>query len=486
MQLQSVSTYLAQSLGFSAIADGLAVVETGGYTRLLYTARNENQVRALVLEPASTPTPNDPPPNSDLAIQTTAELPRVFVYSAYSAPLRITSLPVSGALPAASVITTGVGSISGVTAMEILEGGAPDIAIVASRYVAGLQIFRLSDAGDMQLIGAITDGPKAYLGAVSDLASVKINGQDILLTLSALENGISSYRIGADGSAELIDSLGAAEGLPINGPAAMQLAEVGGQRFVVIASTLTDSLTVVRINDMGVLFPADHVVDDLGTRFEGTAALDMFQSHGRSFILTGGTDAGLSLFELLPEGKLSHMQSFPLETGAGIGAITSIETQVNGDKVMIFLVDAAGEKIYHHQLSLAQMGDTFRAVGGVATGGAQDDRLLGSAGEDTLRGMGGDDVLHDGAGADVFYGGAGADVFVFARDSAQDRIADFEKGIDRIDLSDLGRIYSIDALTITATQTGAVISYGAERVVVDSLGGQTLSAASFTDADFLF
>ena len=100
--------------------------------------------------------------------------------------------------------------------------------------------------------------------------------------------------------------------------------------------------------------------------------------------------------------------------------------------------------------------------------------------------MGGNDFLHDGAGSDVLFGGAGADVFVFARDGAQDRIADFEKGIDCIDLSDLGRIYSIDAVTITPTQTGALISFGAEHLVVDSLGGQSLGAANFTDADFVF
>ena len=74
---------------------------------------------------------------------------------------------------------------------------------------------------------------------------------------------------------------------------------------------------------------------------------------------------------------------------------------MNGDKVMIFMVDAAGDRIYQHELSLATLGDSFRAVGGLATGGGLDDRLFGSAGADTLRGMGGDDFLHDGAGADV-------------------------------------------------------------------------------------
>lgn len=83
-------------------------------------------------------------------------------------------------------------------------------------------------------------------------------------------------------------------------------------------------------------------------------------------------------------------------------------------------------------------------------------------------------------------GGAGADVFVFDRDATVDRISDFEDGIDRIDVSDWGRIYSRDALVITATATGAEINYGAERLIIASAGGGSLASTSFTDADFVF
>jgi hypothetical protein len=484
--LRSVSTYLAQTLGFGAIADGLAVVEAGGYVRLIYSSRDDNQVRVLTLDPVADGVAEAASPNSDLAIQQTSGLERLFIYSAYSAPLRMATIATTGTLGAAAVVTAATAPLNGVTAVEIIEGGATDSAVVATRNAAGLQIFSLTDAGEISLIGTIPDTAKSYLGNVSDLASLTINGAPVLLVLSSLENGISSYHIAADGTAELIDSLGAMEGLAVNSPAALQLAQIGGQHFAVIAATLSDSLTVVRINDLGVLFATDHVIDDRNTRFDAVAALDIFEAKGRSLVVTGGSDAGLSLFELLPGGQLSHLQSFALETGAGIGAITAIETKVNGDSVMVFLVDAAGDRIYHQELALTALGDLIQAAGGGATGGALEDRILGSATADSLRGMAGDDFLHDGAGADALYGGAGADVFVFARDGAQDRIADFETGIDRIDLSDWGRIYSANALTITATATGALVSYGAERLVIDSLSGQSLTASSLTDADFLF
>ena len=80
-------------------------------------------------------------------------------------------------------------------------------------------------------------------------------------------------------------------------------------------------------------------------------------------------------------------------------------------------------------------------------GGAND--LQGKDGADTLFGRDGADTLNGGAGGDTLVGGAGADHFVFsaAGDStvaAPDLIADFQQGIDRIDLS------AIDANTAKA------------------------------------
>jgi Ca2+-binding RTX toxin-like protein len=109
---------------------------------------------------------------------------------------------------------------------------------------------------------------------------------------------------------------------------------------------------------------------------------------------------------------------------------------------------------------------------------------MGSAMADTLDGGAGDDFIHDGAGADTLRGGAGADVFVFARDGAVDVIADFQDGLDRIDVSAWGRIYTASALSISPTATGAEVVYGDERLIIHSMNGAPL--LELTDADFIF
>ncbi len=77
------------------------------------------------------------------------------------------------------------------------------------------------------------------------------------------------------------------------------------------------------------------------------------------------------------------------------------------------------------------------------SGGSGNDSLSGGNGADSLWGGLGEDTLEGGVAADMFWGGGDADVFVLnavseSTNSGADRIRDFEQGLDRIDLSDLG------------------------------------------------
>ena len=75
---------------------------------------------------------------------------------------------------------------------------------------------------------------------------------------------------------------------------------------------------------------------------------------------------------------------------------------------------------------------------------------------------------------------------MFRADGVADSIADFQRGIDRIDLSDWGMIYTKADLTITSVSGGARIAFGDEVLTVITSNGQTLTAADFSNSDFIF
>ena len=94
-------------------------------------------------------------------------------------------------------------------------------------------------------------------------------------------------------------------------------------------------------------------------------------------------------------------------------------------------------------------------------GGGGADRLKGGAGFDTLNGGNGDDLLVGGEGDDGMTGGDGADLFRFGLGdgAGRDVIADFETGLDAIELVGLTADYARARFgaVLTLVETGGEI-----------------------------
>lgn len=130
----------------------------------------------------------------------------------------------------------------------------------------------------------------------------------------------------------------------------------------------------------------------------------------------------------------------------GVVGRTRIVSALDLEVSVARLVDAAETPSRSDDRALIE-----RAFAGddILVGNRLGDRLEGFAGRDILRGGRGNDdlfggrgrdVIDGGAGADRLWGGSDADVFDFnaASDSApstRDRIRDFARGLDRIDVS---------------------------------------------------
>ncbi|WP_180706327.1 serralysin family metalloprotease [Dickeya aquatica] len=135
-------------------------------------------------------------------------------------------------------------------------------------------------------------------------------------------------------------------------------------------------------------------------------------------------------------------------------------TATDSSKALIFSVwDAGGNDTFdfsgystNQRINLNE--GSFSDVGGLkgnvsiaqgvtienAIGGSGNDILVGNSGNNVLQGGAGNDVLYGSGGADTLTGGAGRDTFVYASGqdstvSAYDWINDFQKGVDKIDLS---------------------------------------------------
>ncbi|MFK5998844.1 MAG: hypothetical protein QM492_12155 [Rhodobacterales bacterium] len=391
-------------------------------------------------------------------------------------------------LAAPTTLQTVSGSFVHALQVEMVNIAGQSYLAAAQMGATGLALYQVQADFHLSLASVVVDTDKSNLTDIADLQAVRVGATDFLISISETENGISSYQVDPGGTLYLVDSIGPKSGFWVSGLSAVLPIEVGGQTFLITTASQSNNLAVIRLNAQGVFFISDIATDSRDTRFAGASALDTFDIDGRDFIAVGGTDGGISLFELLPDGQLFHHQSLAQSLMWNIGSITEISAVVFANEVQI-LVSGAGQGGVA-QLVLPLAGFGARMVGSAAanqiTGGVGDDMLLGMAGNDRLQGGAGEDVLFAGTGADVLTGGAGADTFVFTADGQGDRITDFDIGVDRLQLADWGRIYDVSALDITRESFGATIRWQNETIDIHSVNGAPIEITDWHMDSFIF
>lgn len=344
------------------------------------------------------------------------------------------------------------------------------------------------DAGARLRETAITpDTGSVAARDVTGIATHKIGAQQFLFSTSDTDLGVTSWRIAANGDLASVQTLTTHDGLWINAPTALATASVGDQAFLVLAAAGSGSLSVMKIAANGQLSVTTHILDDLNTRFAGITALTTVDHHGQSYVIAGGSDDGISVFLLLPNGTLLHRGSIADTVDMTLADVGAIAARSRGTGIDIFVSSSteAGLTRLFFDTGPAGITRTANAAGDTLTGSTGTDMLIGGAGSDRISGGAGDDIITDGAGRDTLTGGAGADVFILAADGQADVITDFTVGTDRIDLAGWPNLRSINQLVLTQTPTGITIGYGDEVLTIISATGKPIAPKSLSETDLL-
>lgn len=366
---------------------------------------------------------------------------------------------------------------SGSCALTAANGS--HLVIVADAQTGATNSYRVLDDGTTSIVASrASSWGVPSLGPVL-LETVEIGSTQLLLRADSALQGVGSFLVTASGGLQQLFTLGASNGLGVNVPTALATVSAFGQTFVLLGAAESGTISVMSLSASGELRPTDHLLDTLDTRFDGITALETLVVDGRVFVIAGGADDGLSLFTLLPDGRLVHLQTLAQQSGYGLENVQSISAVALGDAIQIYVASGAEAGLSHLSIDLAAMGAT---VNGAASGSNRidgtvlDDLLISnSRGADTLYGGDGDDILVSGAGGTVLYGGRGDDLFVMRPEAGRQYIMDYQSG-DRIDLSGLAMLHSTAQLQAASTATGILITYlGFEiEVVARRLAARTV------------
>ncbi|MFE3836315.1 hypothetical protein [Pseudogemmobacter sonorensis] len=372
----------------------------------------------------------------------------------------------------------------GAVELLVLPGASGDLLVAARPEGRGIEVFRLPASGDPVRIQTVADTVSLLLSGVNALASAQVGAARLVFAGSLDEHGITVLRLGSDGRLTVVSDLGPDDWLPVSGITALRSVEYGGATWLIAAASGSSSLTVFRVGADGGLTVADHLIDSRDTRFQSVRAIEVIEAAGRVFVLAAGADDGLSLFSLLPDGRLLHLQSLADSAETALSNVTALRAVQLGGVIQILAVSGAEPGLSVLEIDLSGLGTVVQGGAGRIVGGARADMLIASAQTTALAGGDGADILIDGPGAQEMSGGRGQDVFVMTAGGGANVITDFEPGVDRIDLSGWRMFRGAAQLTFTATATGGIIEFGAERLVIHTSNGRPLTSAQVMAMDF--
>jgi len=381
------------------------------------------------------------------------------------------------------IISPLAGPVTKITSVTV-EG--TDFLITGTRDAPGLNVFEWSAPDTPILRDTVTDHAKVAVANTSDLETVTVEGTPYVITGSSADGAISSFALAANGEMALVDTLGAKDGLWVSGLDSLSTVEAHGDSFVAVAATNSSSLTLIRVNPMGVFFVEDHENDSLTSRFQNIDAVAGASIGARGFLFAGGADDGISLLEILPDYSLIAHEPLVNMNGGALENISALATATFPNEIQVAAAGQPGVTLA--SLDTRAISDPLIGTQGAdnLSGGSGNDLLWGDAGNDTLSGGAGDDILMGGAGADRMTGGAGRDTFLLSPNIQGDVITDFSHGEDLIDPTRWGRIHDPQSLTIIGRPDGAEIRHGEFHVRLYTDDGSMLSADDFTASDFIF
>ncbi|TVP69589.1 MAG: hypothetical protein EA339_14375, partial [Rhodobacteraceae bacterium] len=339
--------------------------------------------------------------------------------------------------------------------------------------------------GALASLTQMTDTPTTLLpdGGWNDktvaVHHLTLGGQTYALTLGAMNEQVISYRQMPNGDWLEVSSIGMENGLGLATPSAMELTSIQGQDYLLVASSGGSSLSVIAVDMGGMLRPTHHIMDTGTTRFANVQDLSVVEHGDHVFVFAVGADHGVSMFRLLPSGQLIHMESWGDGQGGGLNAPVTVSTYASDTMLHVMIGAQNSTGLSHYTVDLTNMGEVRTGVGTGAemiVGGNGNDVLVAASDNDTLMGGVGHDMLVSGPGRSTLTGGAWADIFVIRAESTNVTITDFWAGRDRLDLTDLPMLRSTLQLSITPTETGAVLSYRSVTVTIHSHDGTPLTA----------
>ncbi len=366
--------------------------------------------------------------------------------------------PDTGALTAIDTlgVAQGLGILSNITAVELVQTGGQAFVVVASSadygQMGALSVLRLSETGQLIASDHVLDTLNTRFGNVQALATLQVEDR-VYMVAGGADDGLSLLVLLPDGRVQHLSSLADALDTGLTNISALEMVQTGQEVQVFAAGQGAAGITqfAFSVADQG----ETRLAAVQGGTLAGTAGGDILMGRSGNDRLLGGAGndilmdgqgvdtlnggAGGDLFVMDPDGLRDEIRNFdPSEDWIDLSSLPffygpdqldirpegagGVRITWRGEQLDVH--PAPGQSLSEEEVRARIMLGPDRpmllvpneVVGTNAAdtlqGTADADDIQGLAGNDSITGLEGSDTLRGGDGADRLYGGQGDDIVI--------------------------------------------------------------------------
>ena len=279
----------------------------------------------------------------------------IFVAGGADNGISVFSLNASGVLTNTYNVTdSGALNLVGVSGLTTITSQGNTYLIAAGAGDNGLSVFRVATNGTLTSVYDLADGGALNLGGVSRVASATVSGTAYVFAAGTNDDGISVFSVAGNGKLSSVYNVADTGTLKLDGVKGLTTAVIGGTTFLFAAGGVDDGVSVFSVGANGSLTNTSNVSDDATLKLDGASDVATAVVSGVTYLfVSGSVDNGVSVFSVNSSGVLSNVANVSdsgalnLTGAAGLsvytfGTTTYLAVGGSEDGLSVFKVNAGG------------------------------------------------------------------------------------------------------------------------------------------------
>ena len=305
--------------------------------------------------------------------------------------------------------------LAGVSRLASATVGGTPYVFAAGTVDDGISVFRVAANGMLTSVFNLADAGALELDGVKGLTTAVVGASTYLFAAGGVDNGFSVLRIGADGSLTEVNSVTDAGAMNLAGASDVATAVVGGVTYLFVAGAADNGVSVFSVNSSGILTNVANVSNTANLRLAGAESLTVSTFGSGTYLTVGGSESGVSMFKVNSGGALTFVENIDDAGARELSGVTHVHTATAGGTSWVIATGATDDGV--STFGLKPSGQLWYATEG-ADGDARITRVNSDGwGHSVLFDNGtsgtGDDKLSSNFVADVGVDTAAGVYFVF-------------------------------------------------------------------------